>query len=338
MGLVPKPDRPIGRPAARPVVEGIERPDPAVESADEPDSDRAAMHPAYQQIVDALRGQDYVADTDIAATVFLADRLAKPILIEGEAGVGKTEIARVLARLKDTELIRLQCYEGLDANAALYEWNYQKQIIAIRLHEARGGGDLSLENLYSHDYLLHRPVLKALMSQKQAVLLLDEIDRADEEFEALLLETLAEFQMSIPELGTIRAKHPPLIILTSNRTRELTDALRRRCLYLWIAYPSFQKELEVIRLKVPAVSEALAMQVTSFVQALRREKLNKVPGLAEAIDWARALQSTGVRVLARADVESTIGVLLKDHQDIRTFRKDLVKSLMDKVGHGDAVR
>ena len=338
MGLVPKPDRPSARPAARAVAEG--RPDSA--AVDEPPSDveeeRGAVHPAYQQIVEALRRQDYVADTDIAATVFLAEQLAKPILIEGEAGVGKTEIARVLARLKDTELIRLQCYEGLDANAALYEWNYQKQIIAIRLHEAKGGGDLSLENLYSRDYLLHRPVLKALMAGKQAVLLLDEIDRADEEFEALLLETLAEFQMSIPELGTIKAVHPPLIILTSNRTRELTDALRRRCLYLWIAYPSFQKELEVIRLKVPAVSEALAMQVTSFVQALRREKLNKVPGLAEAIDWAWALQSTGVRVLARVDVESTIGVLLKDHDDIRTFKKDLVKSLMDKVGHGHAVR
>ena len=340
MGLVPKPDRHPARPAARPVVEAMERADSAPDDdpRDEVGKEKGAMHPAYEKIVNALRGQDYIADTDIAATVFLADQLAKPILIEGEAGVGKTEIARVLARLNDTELIRLQCYEGLDANAALYEWNYQKQIIAIRLHEASGAGDLSLENLYSHDYLLHRPVLKSLMAEKQAVLLLDEIDRADEEFEALLLETLAEFQMSIPEFGTIKAKHPPLIILTSNRTRELTDALRRRCLYLWIAYPSFQKELEVIRLKVPAVSEALAMQVTSFVQALRREKLNKVPGLAEAIDWARALQSTGVRVLASADVESTIGVLLKDHQDIRFFRKDLVKSLMDKVAHGHVVR
>ena len=295
------------------------------------------MHSAYQQIVEALRGHGYIADTDIAATVFLAEQLNKPILIEGEAGVGKTEIARVLAKLRDTELIRLQCYEGLDANAALYEWNYQKQIVAIRLNELKGRTDLSIDDLYSHEYLLHRPVLKALMSKKRAVLLLDEIDRADEEFEALLLETLAEFQMTIPELGTVKSEHPPFIILTSNRTRELTDALRRRCLYLWIAYPRFQKELEVIRLKVPEVNEALAIQITSFVQALRHEKLNKVPGLAEAVDWAAALQCTGVRVLARADVETTIGVLLKDHQDIRAFKKDMVQPLMEKAGNGQAV-
>lgn len=335
---VPPPDRSFVRvgkatTASRESVPGAPGLSPVRDDVEPP-----AVHPAYQRIVDALRARDYVADIDIAASVFLAEQLGKPILIEGEAGVGKTEIARVLARLWDTELIRLQCYEGLDSNAALYEWNYQKQIVAIRLNELKGRVDLSIDDLYSHEYLLQRPVLKALMAERRAVLLLDEIDRADEEFEALLLETLAESQMTIPELGTVRAKQPPFIVLTSNRTRELTDALRRRCLYLWIPYPSFQKELEVIRLKVPEVDEALATQVTSFVQALRHEKLNKVPGLAEAIDWARALRSTGVRVLARAEVETTIGVLLKDHQDIRRFKQELVRPLMEKAGHGQAVR
>src|ERR1700761_621844 len=260
------------------------------------------MNARYDEIISSLRSSGYVADTEIATSLFLAEHLRKPILIEGEAGVGKTEIARVLAKLKNTELIRLQCYEGLDFNAALYEWNYQKQIVSIRLNELKGNRDLSIEDLYSQEYLLHRPILKALLAARSAVLLLDEIDRADEEFEALLLETLAEYQLSIPELGTVRAEHAPYVILTSNRTRELTDALRRRCLYLWIPYPSFQKEMEVIRLRVPEIAPALAEQATVFVQALRREKLNKVPGLAEAIDWARALQGTGVRLLDRTNV------------------------------------
>ena len=298
----------------------------------------AATHPAYEAIVAQLRQLGYVADAEIAATLFLAECLDKPILIEGEAGVGKTEIARVLARLKDAELIRLQCYEGLDANAALYEWNYQKQIVSIRLAELQGRRDVSIDDLYGRDYLLQRPVLKALTTPKRSVLLLNEIDRADEEFEALLLETLAEFQITIPEFGTVTATHRPFIVLTSNRTRELTDALRRRCLYLWIPYPSFQKELEVLRIRVPEVGEALATQIASFAQALRLEKLNKVPGLAEAIDWARALQSTGVTVLSRDDVHATIGVLLKDHQDISTFRRELIEPLMDKTGHGRTAR
>ena len=293
------------------------------------------MSTRYDEIIASLRSCDYVADTEIATSLFLAEHLNKPILIEGEAGVGKTEIARVLAKLKNTELIRLQCYEGLDFNAALYEWNYQKQIMSIRLNELKGNTELSISDLYSADYLLHRPILKALLAKQRTVLLLDEIDRADEEFEALLLETLSEYQLSIPEFGTIRAEHAPYVILTSNRTRELTDALRRRCLYLWIAYPSFQKELEVIQLKVPAIGEAFAIAVTTFVQALRREKLNKVPGLSEAIDWARALQATGVCVLERVGVESTVGVLLKDRQDVKTFRDTLLGTLLEKVGGGD---
>ena len=209
------------------------------------------MSTRYAEIIESLRQMDYVADTEIATSLFLAEELGKPLLIEGEAGVGKTEVARVLARLRNTELIRLQCYEGLDFNAALYEWNYQRQIVSIRLNEHTEERKLGIDDLYSREYLLHRPILKALLADRRTVLLLDEIDRADEEFEALLLETLAEYQLSIPELGTIRATHPPYVILTSNRTRELTDALRRRCLYLWIPYPSFQKELEVIRLQVP---------------------------------------------------------------------------------------
>ena len=295
------------------------------------------MNSTYDGIVTALRSYDYVADSDIAASLYLAEQLDKPILVEGEAGVGKTEIARVLAKLKSAELIRLQCYEGLDFNAALYEWNYQKQIVSIRLNELKGNTSLSIGDLYGEDYLLPRPILKALMATQRAVLLLDEIDRADEEFEALLLETLAEYQLTIPEFGTVKARHPPYIILTSNRTRELTDALRRRCLYLWIGYPSFQKELQVIQLKVPQIGTALATQATTFVQALRRENLNKVPGLAEAIDWAKALQSTGVRVLERGDVEMTIGCLLKDRQDILTFKETLIVPLLDKIGDGAAV-
>ena len=292
------------------------------------------MHAIYNDIIAALRRCDYVADADIAASLFLAEQLNKPILIEGEAGVGKTEIARVLAKLKDTELIRLQCYEGLDFNAALYEWNYQKQIVSIRLHELKSNTDLSIGDLYSEEYLLHRPILKALMAPKRVVLLLDEIDRSDEEFEALLLETLAENQLTIPEFGTIKARHPPYVVLTSNRTRELTDALRRRCLYLWINYPTFQKELEVIQIKVPEIGAALATQATAFVQALRREKLNKVPGLSEAIDWAKALKSTGVSVVDKAALETTIGCLLKDRQDINAFRETMVDPLLEKLGDG----
>lgn len=292
------------------------------------------MTERYEQIVVSLRDSGYVADQEIATALFLGEQLNKPILIEGEAGVGKTEIARVLAKLKDTELIRLQCYEGLDFNAALYEWNYQKQIVSIRLNELKGNRDLSIEDLYSQEFLLPRPILKALTAPRRKVLLLDEIDRADEEFEALLLETLAEYQLSIPEYGTIRAEHPPYVILTSNRTRELTDALRRRCLYLWISYPSFQKELDVLRLRVPEIAPALAEQATAFVQALRREKLNKVPGLAEAIDWARALQGTGVRLLDRTNVAATAGVLLKDRDDIKQLRGSLLETLLEKVSGG----
>ena len=289
------------------------------------------MDELYNQMIADLRHNDYVADMEIATALYLAEQLEKPILIEGEAGVGKTEIARVLAKLRETELIRLQCYEGLDFNSALYEWNYQKQILSVRLHELRKKTEVAIADFYSDEYLSYRPISKALMAEQRVVLLLDEIDRADEEFEALLLETLAEYQLTIPELGQVTAKFIPSIILTSNRTRELSDALRRRCLYLWVDYPSYEKELEVIRLKVPTVDLALAAQAASFVQALRLQQLNKVPGLSEAIDWTKALQSTGTKALDQSAVENTIGCLLKDRLDIVKFKKEMLKPLLEKV-------
>lgn len=284
-----------------------------------------------QNLVDELRQHGYVADEEIATALFLAEELNKPILIEGEAGVGKTEIAHVLAKLKNTELIRLQCYEGLDFNSALYEWNYQKQILSLRLHELKNNKDLGITDFYSEEFLSYRPISKALMADRRVVLLLDEIDRADEEFEALLLETLAENQLTIPELGSITAKHVPYIILTSNRTRELSDALRRRCLYLWMEYPSYEKELEVIQLKVPEFDATLAAQATRFVQALREQELNKTPGLSEAIDWSRALHATHATVVDRASVENTLGCLLKDRRDIKKLKDETLQPLLDKI-------
>lgn len=289
------------------------------------------MNEISNDVITSLRNEAYVADTEIATALFLADQLNKPILLEGEAGVGKTEIARVLARMKDTELIRLQCYEGLDFNSVLYEWNYQKQIISLRVNELNNDHNLTIDDLFSEEYLLHRPISKALTAEKRVVLLLDEVDRADEEFEALLLEALAEFQVTIPEYGTIQSKYPPFVILTSNRTRELSDALRRRCIYLWIDYPSYKKELEILQLKVPEIDDMLASQIISVVQGLRKETLNKIPGVAESIDWARALQTMGIQVLDQDSMENTLGCLLKDRQDIAKFKKELVKPLLDKV-------
>ena len=283
---------------------------------------------AQPGLLDELRASGYVADEDIATALFLAERLDKPILIEGEAGVGKTEIARVLARLRDTELIRLQCYEGLDFQSALYEWNYQKQILALRVRELREEPGLALADLYSEEFLSLRPVSRALLAEQRVVLLVDEIDRADEEFEALLLEALGEHQLTIPELGSLPARHKPYIILTSNRTRELTDALRRRCLYLWIEYPTYEKELAVLELKVPGADVTLLGQAARFVQALRAEKLNKIPGLAEAIDWCRALVVLGVRGLDAAALEHSLGCLLKDRDDLAALRGERAAALL----------
>jgi MoxR-like ATPase len=293
------------------------------------------MKEISNDMIASLKNEDYVADTEIATALFLAEQLNKPILIEGEAGVGKTEIARVLAKMKDTELIRLQCYEGLDFNSVLYEWNYQKQILSMRVNELKNNQNVSIDDLFSEEYLLYRPILKALTAEKRVVLLLDEVDRADEEFEALLLESLAEYQVTIPEFGTIESKFPPYIILTSNRTRELTDALRRRCLYLWVNYPGYEKEMEIIQLKVPGINGRLASQITSLVQELRRENLNKVPGVAESIEWARAMQTIGIEVLDKESVVNTVGCLLKDRHDITKFKNEMVEPLLAKVGNGN---
>ena len=238
----------------------------------------------------ALRSQLYIADRGLTTSIFLAIKLGRPLFLEGEAGVGKTEVAKVLARLLDTELIRLQCYEGLDVHHAVYEWNYTRQIMHIRLAEARGEGATEAE-LIGPEFLLSRPLLQAVNNShdKRPVLLVDEVDRSDEEFEAFLLEILSDFQITIPELGTIRAKEPPVAVLTSNRTREIHDALKRRCLYFWIDYPSFEKELEIVHAKVPNAPQQLARQVTSFIQQVREADLYKVPGVAETLDWATAL-------------------------------------------------
>jgi len=260
----------------------------------------------------------YIAEPSIATAVFLATTLRKPLLVEGEAGVGKTEIAKVLARMLGTELVRLQCYEGLDVNTALYEWNYQRQLLRLRMAEQNGRNPEDLEDLiFGREYLLERPLLRAITrTEGPPVLLIDEVDRADDGFEAFLLEVLSDFQVTIPELGTIRAEHPPYVVLTSNRTREIGDALRRRCLYLYIEHPSLEKEVRIIRWHVPAVSEQLSVQIGRFMHALRERRLSKTPGAAETIDWARALVSLHRDRLDRETLEETLGCILKDPHDI----------------------
>ncbi len=277
------------------------------------------MRDEIRGIQQLLEAQAYVADPAVATAVHLAIALEKPLLVEGPAGVGKTEIAKVLARALDTELIRLQCYEGLDAAAALYEWNYPRQMLRIRMEEHSGRSLEEKEaSIFGEAYLLRRPLLRAITDPVRApVLLVDEVDRADEEFEAVLLEVLSDFQVTIPEIGTIRATHRPLVVLTSNRTRELSDALRRRCLFLWIDYPSYEKELEVVRGKVDGLDERLAAQVTRFLQSLRRAELAKVPGVAETLDWARALVALHADALDAAIVRETLGCVLKDEADLR---------------------
>ena len=272
-----------------------------------------------------LRMQGYVAERSLSTALFLVTRLGRPLLLEGHAGVGKTETAKVLAGLLDTELIRLQCYEGLDSAATIYEWNYQKQLLAIKLQERSATPLEDAErHIFSREFLLERPLLKAITrTDKPAVLLIDEVDRADEEFEAFLLELLSDFQVTIPELGTVKAKHPPLVILTSNRMRELSDALKRRCLYHWIDYPDPVKEMAIVRLKVPNVTERLAGQVVRVIQALRELRLEKPPGVAETLDWAIALMALGKTGLDAEAMESTKGCLLKSTHDFRVLREQL---------------
>lgn len=274
------------------------------------------MIQSVEQVIRLLAEADYVAEESLATAVYLAFALQKPLLLEGEPGVGKTELALTLAQARDRELIRLQCYEGLDAGAALYEWNYPKQILRIKLEELAEEHPDDLEAaIFSEDFLLDRPLLKAIRTEPAPVLLIDELDRADEEFEAFLLEILSDWQVTIPELGVIRAAQPPLTIITSNRTREVHDALKRRCLYHWIGFPDFDKELAVLKARLPELEPELGRQVVTFLQALRSMDLVKKPGLSETLDWARALLALNRNRLEPETVEATLGCLLKYRED-----------------------
>jgi MoxR-like ATPase len=285
------------------------------------------MREDIRRIQELMEREGYVTDRAVATSVYLATTLGKPLLVEGHPGVGKTDIAKVLARVLDGDLIRLQCYEGLDATTALYEWNYPKQLLHIKLDERseRPLGQREAD-IFSEAFLLKRPLLQAITHQgRPPVLLIDEVDRADEEFEAFLLEVLSDFQVSIPEVGTVRAKERPAVVLTSNRSRDLSDALRRRCLYLWIDYPSLEKELRIVRARVPGISEKLAAQLTTFMQSLRRMKLAKTPGVAESLDWAAALVSLHASELDVSLVQETLGCFLKDEADLRALSERLEK-------------
>jgi MoxR-like ATPase len=288
------------------------------------------VRPEIGELQRAMEAEGYVADPTIATALFLAREMRRPLLVEGEAGVGKTEIAKVLARLLGTELIRLQCYEGLDVSTALYEWDYQRQLLRLRLAEREGRSAAETEDLiFGRDYLLERPLLAAISRREgPAVLLIDEIDRADDGFEAFLLEVLSDFQVTIPELGTIRAEHVPLVVLTSNRTREIGDALRRRCLYLYVEHPSLAKEVRILRLRVPDAGERLARAVAGFVQELRRRPLAKAPGVAESIDWAQALVHLHRDRLDAETVGQTLGCLLKDRDDLAGLGGEEVATLV----------
>ena len=297
-------------------------------------SDRPASTHSIEALTEAFRDRDYIADRSVMTAVFLALELGRPLLLEGEAGVGKTELAKVLAATLGTKLIRLQCYEGLDVNTAVYEWNYPRQMLEIRLLEARGEADhTTAHDIFGDAFLIRRPLLQALESTDGVapVLLIDEIDRADEEFEAYLLEILSDFQVTVPEIGTIKAERPPRVILTSNRTREVHDALKRRCLYHWIDYPTAQKEYEIVLARVPAAPEQLARQVVGVVHRLREADLTKVPGIAETLDWAAALMSLGARELTPELIDETLGVVLKYEEDIRQLRGEQTKRMYQEV-------
>jgi MoxR-like ATPase len=283
----------------------------------------------------SLERVGYIADRGLAVSIYLALRLKRPLFLEGEAGVGKTEVARALSAVLETELIRLQCYEGLDVGHAVYEWNYPRQLLEIRLLEATGAVDRrpAAAELFSEAFLIERPLLRAIdaSATRPPVLLIDEIDRADEEFEGYLLEFLSDYQVTIPELGTIRAQQPPIVVITSNRTREVHDALKRRCLYCWIDYPDYDKERKIVRAKVPGISERLADQVAAFVQELRTVELYKSAGIAETLDWAAALVALDTQVLTAEDVEQTLGVLLKNQDDIAQVRGERTQALLSRA-------
>ncbi len=277
------------------------------------------MFDSIDDTVERLAGQTYIADTGLATSLFLALKMERALFLEGEPGVGKTEVAKVLSRVFETPLIRLQCYEGLDLSQAVYEWNYPRQLLEI---QARREGGVEERDIFSEAFLLKRPLLQAIdqSHERAPVLLIDELDRADEEFESFLLELLSDFQVTIPEIGTLRAEHKPLTVITSNRTREIHDALKRRCVYHWIDYPSFDKEVEIVRRKVPGLDERLAERVVDFVQRVRREEVYKPPGISETLDWAEALTHLEARSLVLETVQSTLGFLLKYEDDVARLR------------------
>jgi len=289
------------------------------------------------ELQEQLSRHQYIADAGLATSIYLALKLKRPLLLEGEAGVGKTEVAKVLAATLDTNLIRLQCYEGLDVTHAVYEWNYARQLIEIRLAEATS--DVARDHhdqvgeLFGPDFLIERPLLQALRNGRAQppVLLIDELDRADEEFEGYLLEVLSDFQITIPELGTITATTPPVVVITSNRTRELHDALKRRCLYAWIDYPDFDKELQIVTTKVPEASAALSEQVTRFVQELRRADLYKATGVSETLDWVAALVALNQQELDAATIERTLGIILKNQEDMQNMRGDRIQEMLNRA-------
>ena len=289
---------------------------------------------SIDQVQNLLRDQQYVADRGLAVAIYLALTLQRPLFLEGEAGVGKTEIARSLAQGLDTELIRLQCYEGLDVSHAVYEWNHTRQMLEIRLLEAAGNVDRAAvtDDLFSERFLVKRPLLQAIdgSRDKSPVLLIDELDRADEEFEGFLLEMLADFQITIPELGAYQATHPPIVIITSNRTREIHDALKRRCLYYWIDYPDYQKEMQIVSAKLPDAPRRLAQQVTGFIQELRETELYKIPGVSETIDWTSALLALNQTELDAEVIDDTLGIMLKYQDDIELVRGEPVRNILER--------
>ena len=292
------------------------------------------MLSSIEEIQEAMEKHQYITDRPLATIIHLAQALEKPVLLEGQAGVGKTEVAKVLAQVLSTKLIRLQCYEGIDASQALYEWNYPKQMLRIKLEESLtcGSKDRVESDIFSQSFLLKRPLLEAITSDSASppVLLIDEIDRADDEFEGFLLEILSDFQITIPEIGTIKAKRRPFVTLTSNRTRELGDALKRRCLYHWIDYPTFEKEYQIITTKIPDMNELLAKKVCNFMQIIRGMDFFKSPGIAETLDWAAALVVLNRDELDRETVESTLGCIFKDNQDIKKITGEQIEAIIEK--------
>ncbi len=301
---------------------------------------KAPAATSIDSVQESLAEHTYFADRAMATTIYLAQKLKKPLFLEGEAGVGKTEVAKVMAKILDTRLIRLQCYEGLDANHALYEWNYAKQMLRIKLEEGQHNRQEVERSIFSEDYLIKRPLLEAISygHAKPPVLLIDEIDRADEEFEAFLLEVLSDFQVTIPEIGTITAEEPPFVLLTSNRTREVHDALKRRCLYMWISYPTFDREYRIVTAKVPGINIRLAEQICNFMKAVRDLDFYKKPGIAETLDWATALMALHCDELDKDVVQETLGCIFKYNEDLLIMQGDHLDDILDRIGLVDEER